>query len=170
MAVPTTVKIPDPMTAPIPREVRLSQPSDFFNRRSGSSASEINWSIFLTRNSPESTRHPPDERDNSRSDSTWRRARPQLLASGRALNCKSSGWICFQVGRASACLGLVVRTYTKATGKSPAVGQFLIMRFSGSAGLNRHVVGNERVLQERSQRLHLGPQSCRRHREMPLEA
>jgi hypothetical protein len=43
-------------------------------------------------------------------------------------------------------------------------------RFSGSAGLNRHVAGNERVLQERSQRLHLGPQSCRRHREMPLEA
>src|SRR5712675_1905171 len=59
MAVPTTVKIPEPMTAPIPREVRLSQPSDFFNRRSGSSASEISLSIFLTRNRPESTRHHP---------------------------------------------------------------------------------------------------------------
>src|ERR1700686_445772 len=43
-------------------------------------------------------------------------------------------------------------------------------RFSGSAGLNRHVAGNERVLQERRQRLHLGPQSCRWHREMSLEA
>jgi len=42
--------------------------------------------------------------------------------------------------------------------------------FSGSAGLNRHVAGNERVLQESSQRLHFGPQSCRRHREMSLEA
>src|SRR6266850_8573542 len=30
--------------------------------------------------------------------------------------------------------------------------------------------GNERVLQGRRQRLHLGPQSCRRHREMSLEA
>src|SRR5579862_9761893 len=41
---------------------------------------------------------------------------------------------------------------------------------SESAGLNRHVAGNERVQQERSQRLRLGPQSCRRHREMTLEA
>src|SRR5260370_29050090 len=59
MAVPITVKIPDPMTAPIPREVRLNQPSVFFRRRSGSWESEINRSIFLTRNSPEPTRHPP---------------------------------------------------------------------------------------------------------------
>src|ERR1700752_1139316 len=59
MAVPTTVKIPEPMTAPIPSEVRLSQPSDFFNRRSGSSASEINWSMFLTRKSVELNRHHP---------------------------------------------------------------------------------------------------------------
>ena len=45
-----------------------------------------------------------------------------------------------------------------------------IMRSSGSAGLNRHVVRNERVPQGRRQRLHLGPQSCRRHREMSVEA
>ena len=41
MAVPTTVKIPDPITAPMPSDVRLSQPSDFFRRISGLSASEI---------------------------------------------------------------------------------------------------------------------------------
>ena len=69
IAVPTTVKIPEPMTAPIPREVRLSQPSDFFNRRSGSSASEISLSMFLTRNSPESTRHHPNVMLNR---GTWR--------------------------------------------------------------------------------------------------
>src|SRR3984893_1481517 len=69
MAVPTTVKIPEPMTAPMPREVRLSQPSDFFNRRSGSSASEISLSMFLTRNSPESTRHHPNVMLNR---GTWR--------------------------------------------------------------------------------------------------
>jgi len=32
IAVPITVKMPEPMTAPIPSEVRLIQPSDFFNR------------------------------------------------------------------------------------------------------------------------------------------
>jgi hypothetical protein len=78
MAVPTTVKIPEPMTAPIPREVRLNQPSDFFNRRSGSSASEINWSIFFTRNSPESTRHHPTAmRIEERGNSTLRGLSPQ---------------------------------------------------------------------------------------------
>src|ERR1700676_984306 len=79
MAVPTTVKIPEPMTAPIPREVRLSHPSDFFNRRSGSSASEINWSIFLTRNSPEPNRHHPTARRiEQRGNSTLSGRSPQL--------------------------------------------------------------------------------------------
>ena len=41
IAVPTIVKIPDPITAPMPSEVRLSQPSDFFRRISGLSASEM---------------------------------------------------------------------------------------------------------------------------------
>ena len=36
--------------------------------------------------------------------------------------------------------------------------------------LCNHVVRNERVLQERRKRLHLGPESCGRHREMTLEA
>src|SRR5258708_21938172 len=75
------VKIPEPMTAPIPREVRLNHPSDFFNRRSGSSASEISWSMFLTRNSPEPTRHHPTAaRIEQRGDSTLTGFTPQLRA------------------------------------------------------------------------------------------
>jgi hypothetical protein len=38
------------------------------------------------------------------------------------------------------------------------------------AGINRHVVGNERVLQERRKRLHLGLESCGEHREVLVEA
>src|SRR5260221_11161281 len=55
MAVPTIVKIPEPMTAPMPREVRLSQPKDFFNRNSAPSQSEISWSMFLRRKRDEAT-------------------------------------------------------------------------------------------------------------------
>src|SRR5713101_8684312 len=39
-----------------------------------------------------------------------------------------------------------------------------------SAGLNRYVVGDERALQERKQRIHPGLESCRRYREVSLEA
>src|SRR5258706_16362922 len=56
MAVPTRVKMPEPITAPMPREVRLSQPKDFFNRNSAPSQSEISWSMFLRRKSDEATR------------------------------------------------------------------------------------------------------------------
>src|SRR5258707_3363575 len=55
MAVPTMVKMPEPITAPMPREVRLSQPKDFFNRNSAPSQSEISWSMFLRRKSDEAT-------------------------------------------------------------------------------------------------------------------
>ena len=41
---------------------------------------------------------------------------------------------------------------------------------ASSAGINRHVVGNERVLQERRKRIHLGPESCGWHREVLVEA
>src|SRR5580704_13742280 len=41
---------------------------------------------------------------------------------------------------------------------------------SGCAGINRHVVGDERALRERRKRLHLGPESCGRCREVSLEA
>jgi len=37
-------------------------------------------------------------------------------------------------------------------------------------GLNRHVVGNARVLQERRKRIHLGPESYGRRREASAEA
>ena len=50
MAVPITVKLPEPMTAPIPSEVRLSQPSVFFRLRSELSESAISLSMSLTRN------------------------------------------------------------------------------------------------------------------------
>jgi hypothetical protein len=38
------------------------------------------------------------------------------------------------------------------------------------AGLNRHVLGNERILQERRERIHLGPEFCGGHREVSVEA
>ena len=41
---------------------------------------------------------------------------------------------------------------------------------SECAGINRRVVGNERVLQERRKRLHLGLESCGEHREVLVEA
>jgi hypothetical protein len=50
MAVPTTVKIPEPMTAPIPSDVRARGPSVFLRRVSGFSESEISLSIdFLAK-------------------------------------------------------------------------------------------------------------------------
>ena len=42
--------------------------------------------------------------------------------------------------------------------------------YSECAGINRHVVGDERALQERKQRIHPGLESCRRYREVALEA
>jgi len=47
MAVPTTVKIPEPMTAPIPSPVSDHGPSDFFSRCSASCESEISLSMDL---------------------------------------------------------------------------------------------------------------------------
>jgi hypothetical protein len=47
MAVPTTVKMPEPMTAPIPSAVRDHGPSVFFSRCSGSCESEISLSMDL---------------------------------------------------------------------------------------------------------------------------
>ena len=43
-------------------------------------------------------------------------------------------------------------------------------RVTGCAGLNRHVVANEGVVQEKRKRIHLGPESCGWHREVPVEA
>jgi hypothetical protein len=39
-----------------------------------------------------------------------------------------------------------------------------------SAGINRHVGGDERALQERRKRIHLGLESCGQHREVLVEA
>src|SRR5229473_4635213 len=51
IAVLITVKIPEPITAPIPRAVRETGPRVFFSRRSGSSESEIRLSMDLQQNS-----------------------------------------------------------------------------------------------------------------------
>ena len=45
IAVPMTVKIPDPITAPMPSAVKDTGPSVFFNACSGRSDSEISLSI-----------------------------------------------------------------------------------------------------------------------------
>ena len=45
MAVPITVKIPDPITAPMPSAVKDTGPSVFFNACSGRSDSEISLSM-----------------------------------------------------------------------------------------------------------------------------
>src|ERR1035437_9116514 len=47
MAVPMTVKIPEPMTAPIPSAVSDHGPRDFFKECPGSSESRINLSMDL---------------------------------------------------------------------------------------------------------------------------
>src|SRR5215813_11922918 len=64
MAVPTMVKMPEPMTAPMPSDVRLSQPRDFLRRSSAPSQSEISLSMFLRRKRDEATQglraHPDD--------------------------------------------------------------------------------------------------------------
>ena len=81
----------------------------------------------------------------------------------RIVRCASSS-IARQSSKVGAVCGSAARTVL-CGGRS-----VMIVPTATSAGLNRHVAGNERVLQERSQRLHLGPQSCRRHREMTPEA
>jgi RNA-directed DNA polymerase len=40
----------------------------------------------------------------------------------------------------------------------------------GAPGSNRHVVGDERALQERRKRIHSGPEPCGEHREVLVEA
>jgi len=62
----------------------------------------------------------------------------------------------------SSPLGGWRATQGKAKGKRSEV--------SGCAGINRHVAGDARALQERSERLHPDPESCGRHREVTPEA
>ena len=51
MAVPMTVKMPDPMTAPIPSAVSETGPSVFLSACSGASDSEMSLSIDFFANS-----------------------------------------------------------------------------------------------------------------------
>ena len=50
IAVPMTVKMPEPMTAPMPRAVRDTGPNVFFRAWSGFSESEISLSMDLREN------------------------------------------------------------------------------------------------------------------------
>lgn len=43
---------------------------------------------------------------------------------------------------------------------SPELANLRDADYPSSARINRHVVGNERVRQERRKRIHLGPESC----------
>ena len=56
------------------------------------------------------------------------------------------------------------------TGRRFVVSARAHPRLYKCAGINRHVVGNERVLQERRKRIHLGPEFCGWHREVLVEA
>jgi hypothetical protein len=51
MAVPMTVKMPEPITAPMPSAVSDHGPSVFLSRRSGSCESEISLSMDFLANS-----------------------------------------------------------------------------------------------------------------------
>ncbi|MFL6301416.1 MAG: hypothetical protein ACJ71N_12505 [Terriglobales bacterium] len=51
IAVPITVKMPEPMTAPMPSAVSATGPSVFFRRVSGFSESEISLSMDFFANS-----------------------------------------------------------------------------------------------------------------------
>jgi hypothetical protein len=54
---------------------------------------------------------------------------------------------------------------------SPRTGDWEgVVGHSESAGINRHVAGDERALRERRKRLHPDPESCRCRREARLEA
>jgi hypothetical protein len=56
-----------------------------------------------------------------------------------------------------------VRAVNSST-QSPSAAQApqsCVVGHSESAGINRHVVGDERALQERKQRIHPGLESCR---------
>src|SRR5580700_10267303 len=55
-AVPARAKIPAPIIAPIPRQVRSNAVSERFIKRSGACASRIRWSGFLVRKSCEAIR------------------------------------------------------------------------------------------------------------------
>src|SRR3981081_2738976 len=58
IAVPITVKIPEPITAPMPSAVRLTQPNDFFNPTSAFSESDNSWSMLLQRKRSDATHTP----------------------------------------------------------------------------------------------------------------
>ena len=72
----------------------------------------------------------------------------------------------------AACQMAETRTRTSHAQSNPSISRESLTSVGDPecAGMNRHVVGNERVLQERRKRLHLGLESCGGHREVLVEA
>jgi hypothetical protein len=92
------VKMPEPITAPIPSDVKLTQPSDFLSCLSGFSESEISRSIFLVRKSCAPNRHLPGRKreestlcNSSTQHLTSRRSRPEALSNHLVVQLDASG-------------------------------------------------------------------------------
>ena len=94
-------------------------------------------------------------------------------------------WVDFAKSQTPFCKGILdLQTGSVRGSISPALlslddpesesctifGKVRVGHNSLSAGINRHVVGGASPLQERRQRLHSGLESCRRHREVLVEA
>ena len=62
----------------------------------------------------------------------------------------------------------VDETYVRAAGQWTYL--YRAVDSTGSAGINRHVAGDERALQERRKRIHPDPESCGGRREASSEA
>ena len=89
--------MPEPITAPIPSDVKLSQPSDFLSCLSGFSESEISRSIFLVRKSCAPNRHLPGRKreestlcNSSTQHLTSRRSRPEALSNHLVVHLDAS--------------------------------------------------------------------------------
>src|SRR5271167_3725840 len=83
IAVPITVKMPEPMTAPMPKAVSDHGPRVFFIRCSGSSDSEISLSIDLHAKSWFARTVLPGMLESMPQDSNRKRAREQEVVASR---------------------------------------------------------------------------------------
>ena len=130
----------------------------------------------------------PGQQNPDRSEGPWGRAaesaRTEVFRSASSLTqCRESRW------QQRARRAMANQFAGKASSESPALkpyrGKPAVRNFRGGDGNvgiirspvraialpdNRHVVRNERVLQERRERIHLGPESCGGHRKAPVEA
>src|SRR5207249_2999496 len=82
------------------------------------------------------------------------------------------GWVhcCPQVITPIGYWLILPQLYSPVPNSANASPQREQQEAGGSAGINRHVAGDERALQERRKRLHPDPESCRYRREAMPEA